>query len=65
MNSPNSKPRKFNYYLKAQCEKENQKKLDFNTNFKPGDYLQFSIQGRVGGAKEHEIGNDHITVLFR
>lgn len=31
------------------------KKLDFNTNFKPGDYLQFTIQRRVGGAKEHEM----------
>lgn len=46
-------------------KKKTKKKLDFNTNFKPGDYLQFSIQGRVGGAKEHEVGNDHITVLFR
>lgn len=59
MNSPNSKSRKFNYYLKAQCEKEtppaSKKEKDFNTNFKPGDYLQFSIQRRVGGAKEHEM----------
>ena len=46
-------------------KKTKKKKLDFNTNFKPGDYLQFSIQGRVGGAKEHKIGNDRITVLFR
>ena len=36
-------------------KKKTPQKLDFNTNFKPGDYLQFTIQRRVGGAKEHEM----------
>ena len=36
-------------------KKKTPQKLDFNTNFKPGDYLQFTIQRRVEGAKEHEM----------
>lgn len=40
------------------------KEKRFNTNFKPGDYLQFSIQRRVGGAKNRDV-KWSITFLFR